>query len=226
VRATRLLLGSSLKKFIRDDRGASSVEFALLSVPAIIVIIAVVQTVLLARATIVLEHAAYAAARSALVHRCRPISPMTGDENLFSSASEIWGAFNCDETEADARILGAAQLAVIPISTSNGNSRRRQSSCRHPDAAVAFIIGAGVREGLRDAIDEQACYAFEPGNVQVEVDWNTLPSGLSVVSALPTLSATVTYRMPVLIPVRGIFSDGRREDGTHYRVIEATVNLL
>jgi len=233
-----------LNRFLRDERGAAaSLEFAMLSIPAILIVLAVVQTIMLARAMVVLEHAAYAAARSALVHHCRPVAPFEGEENLFSLGAEVWGNLNCSTDDATAEVqavvLRAAQLAVIPISASNGDARARRPQCDYPEGLVDFVIGAGVRPGLRDAVAEQACYAFEPGNVEVEFRWTSpldlvLDGGLAqtigdtfTVYALPPIEATVRFKMPVFVPVQGIFSDGRRNaDGTHYRNIEATVTLL
>jgi Flp pilus assembly pilin Flp len=216
-----------VRTFLADDTGgAPAIEFTLLAIPAIIIVMALVQTAILARATVVMESAAYAAARSALVHKCQPISPFAGGGDLFSSAGSLWGALRCNESDAQDQALRAARLAVIPISSSSRQSRARQGQCPHPDAAVAFIVGSGVRDSLREAVDEMACYAFEDGNVTVQVRWATLVPGLSITSALPPIEATVTFRMPVFMPVRGVFSDGRRGDGTHYREISATVTLL
>lgn len=219
--------GSTAAAFLRGESGAvTSLEFVLLAIPAIIIVLALVQMAQLARASVILEQAAYAAARSALVHRCRPISPMAGPENLLQAAAAVWGAANCDETESNAQALRAARLAVIPLASSNGKARARQGGCGFPEALVDFMVGAGVREGLREAVAEMACYAFEAENVTVTVDWVTAVPGVSLLSALPPIEATVTFRMPVFVPVRGIFSDGRRGDGTHYRTLTATARVL
>jgi hypothetical protein len=218
---------AAIRTYLRDERGgAPSIEMTLIAIPMIVIVLAVVQVIMLARATVVMEHAAYAAARSALVHACRPITPLAGGENLFSVAAGVWGGLSCDDTHTREQALRAAQLAVIPISASNGDSRARQGDCGHPEAAVDLIIGAGVRQGLREAVEAKACYAFEPENVDVEFAWTSTMIGVSSARGLPPLEATVTFRMPVFLPVRGVFSDGRRGDGTHYRTISATVNLL
>lgn len=215
-----------MRRFVGDRRAmVASVELVMLALPATLLVLAIVQLMMLARATVVIEHAAYAAARSALVHRCRPVVPLQGSENLFSTADAFWGALSCDESEADAQALRAAQLALIPIGASSTRATDR-GNCIYPEAAVEFIMGAGVRPGLRGAVENKICYVFEQDNVAVEVDWSTTLEGVSIVRALPTLEATVVFRMPVFIPVRALFSDGQRDDGSHYREITATVSLL
>lgn len=218
----------TLKSFGTDERGhIASVEFVLLAVPAILIVLSVVQTVMIAQAVTVLENAAYSAARSALVHRCRPLSPLSGEQSAVSLARGALGTFTCDNDEADARALTAARLALLPISASNGRSMSRQGACDFPDALIDFIVGAGVRAELREAVEHKACYAFEDGNVEVDIRWVGALSGVTVARDVPPIEATVRFRLPVFLPVHGIFSTGERSgDNSHYREISATVALL
>lgn len=83
-----------------------------------------------------------------------------------------------------------------------------------------------VRSGLKTTLEEKACYAFEPDNVSVKLEWVTQIGGVVITKGPPPITATVQFKLPILAPVRMIFSNGSRGDGTKYWAGEVKVTLL
>ncbi|WP_177172699.1 TadE/TadG family type IV pilus assembly protein [Loktanella sp. DSM 29012] len=220
----------SVMRLAKCQRGAlPSIEFILLLFPVFIVTMSLIQQILIAQAVVTTEYAAYAAGRSALVHSCRPVPIMAPGESPIGTAKAIWGALNCDEpTTEDGSVPWetAARMALLPIAPSSLFSQERQGNCRYPEAAVEFIVRGPVGETLRDAVEQKACYVFEGANVSVDLDWVWTEAQVTLVQTLPPIRAEVTYHMSIYGPVAGLFSQGRRDDGTHFRIIKAEATLL
>ena len=93
-------------------------------------------------------------------------------------------------------------------------------------AAQEALRAAGLRGDLTQAARNRICYAYEPGNVQVDVDWHFGAMDVAYTAGFAktlAIKATVTYRYPTASPVRKLISDGRRSDGTHWYEKSATV---
>ena len=209
------------KPFLADEKGGlPSVEFALISIPAILLAMCVVQYMLFAQSVIVMRSAAHAAARSALVHYCPP-TKLSGA--LGNVAQYLMNSCTPDHTE----VLNATRIALIPISPSSTKSKSRQGSCSFPDALPAIMEGSMRNSSnMKQAFENKACYAFEPNNVKVEITWEGLLGGISLDKKMPPLTAKITFRLPVLAPVRMIFSNGSRSDGTRYYEKSMEINFL
>ena len=203
----------------RRRKGAISIE-AMLAVPALLVIFSgLAQTMIMAQNRIYLEQAAYAAARSALVHKCPPFnfaaavqSPIGGLQSLLSSCTDqpqMWE--------------DAARWSLISAAPASAFAEGRGSCPNLPAAEQIYDQGA-PSSNLRDAFMNRVCYAYEPGNVTVEVDWQTdIFTTFGVTT--PPIEATVTYRYPLNTPFRRFLDDGQRGDGTYWREGTATVVL-
>ncbi len=217
------------KDFLGDDLGGiPAIEFAMLAIPMTLITSCVIQFALLAQTTIVLEQAAFAAARSALVHKCRPLSLKSASEGLFGAAKAVWGGASCNDSAGAAQWENAARIALLPVSASNDKSKSRQGgSCGHPDALVKLMLNSAVRSNLEEAVTNKACYAFEDENVRVDVSWRTVVSGVTFGDGVPAMRAEVTFRAPVLSITRMIFSSGSRGgDKSFYREITAEATVL
>ena len=204
-----------------------ALEFLFVSIPVILCMIAIVQFIFIAQTMVALEYAAYSAARSALVHSCRPVPLLAPGQSVFGVLKGVWGTDDCDEpSSATGRWATAARIAIIPVSPSSTKSAARQGECGYPAASVDFLAVGPVGEPLRDALHHKACYAFEANNVQVSLKWELGKGGMALVKTLPPITATVQYRAPVFVPVRGLFATDRREDGTYYRLLTAEATVL
>ena len=208
---------------MEDENGAAALEFTLVAIPLILISFCVNQFMLMAHGVIVMKQAAYAAARSALVNACQPISISSASGNLFGAAAGLlWNS--CTPKPEEWKT--AARIALIPISASNGKSRARQGGCNYPEALIILMQKDAVRSGLKTTLEEKACYAFEPDNVAVSVEWKTQILGVTLTKGPPPITATVQFKLPILAPVRMIFSNGSRGDGTKYWQGEVKVTLL
>lgn len=188
----------------RRRAGAVSLE-AVLAFPSVLLLFAAVaQIMILAQARTYLELAAYAAARSAIVHKCRPFEPLCTDQ------PQKWH--------------DAARWALIGAASPSGFAKVR-GDCPDIVAARQSLAGTGRTGGYDEALANALCYAYEPGNVEVEVGW--VQTGLNLLpgaSSIP-MRATVRFRTPLSTPFRRFLSDGKRGDGTYWRWGEATVVL-
>jgi hypothetical protein len=216
-------LRKSFTDFIlEDEAGAAALEFTLVAIPLILVSFCVIQFMLMAHGVIVMKQAAYAAARSALVYKCYPPS-------IKSISANVVSVFNtkayCDDNSGKPE--DAARIALLPISASNGKSRARQGgNCAYPKALIKIMNANAVRSGLKETLEEKACYAFEPKNVGVKVEWETQILGVVITKGPPPVTATVQFKLPIMAPVRMIFSNGSRDDGTKFWAGEVKVTLL
>ena len=210
-------------KFRNDvSGGLPSVEFALISPAIILISFCLIQFMLLAQAKIVIKSAAYAAARSALVHYCQPIGIQSLSTDLVGTLTQsLWN--NCsDNTEMPET---AAKLALIPISSSNDKSRNRYS-CNVPTALTEIMTHEYTRAGLTESLENKACYAFEPSNSTVTIEWQEQLGVINLTKGPPPITAWVSFKVPVLAPVRMIFGKGSRGDGTRYLELSSKVSLL
>ena len=205
--------------------GATPVEFVMIAPILIIIVFVVVQFILLAQMQTVLRQSAYAAARSALVHDCPP----AGLEDWWDNPLGAAGTMLMNEcTPSPEMIETAARMSLIAASSSSPKSEGRQGgACSYPEAVLQLTDTNPVRGGLRGALHHKACYAFEDGNANVSVEWQTqLPGGIQITRGPPPVKVTVTFRMPVFAPAARIFGGERRSDGTWYRAGSAVVVLL
>ncbi len=192
----------------------------MLAVPLIVVAFCVVQFVLLAHAMVVLKGAAHAAARSALVNKCRPFNVSEASGNVLGAAVSAFQGKCSDDAEAWET---AARIALIPISASYA----RNQSCDYPEVVVKLLQEDAVRTSLNETLENKACYAFEPANVSVEVKWETQAFGVQLTEGPPPISARVTFRVPLLAPTRKIFGAVQGTvGGTYYLERSAAVTLL
>mgnify|MGYP000014701824 CR=1 FL=1 len=206
--------------FRRDETGASSLEFTLLAVPLILLTFVIVQFMMLAHAMVVIKGAAHAAARSALVNKCRPPSVAGVAGNPLGAAAGALVSSCSDQAE---KWETAARLALVPISASYD----RGGNCDYPEALVELLQEDAVRTSLAETLEHKACYAFEPENVTVQVEWESQIFGLHLTDTPPPVTATVTFRVPLLAPMRKVFGGSAGTvGGTYYWQGEATVTLL
>lgn len=205
--------GSAVK---RRRRGSIALEAVLVFPVILITFSAVAQVLLLAQARSFVEQAAYAAGRSALVHKCKD----------YVSSELLYTAYERQNCSDNPQIWeDAARWALVPASEFGGFALAR-NECPSIDAGLAAIRAHSGFNGKAAAIENAICYAFEPGNVTVEADWNSQGlSGSSPFASKP-IRATVTFKAPVSTPFRRFVADGKRGDGTRWREITASVVLM
>ena len=93
-------------------------------------------------------------------------------------------------------------------------------------AAEEIMTGRDQIMGRDQAVKNAICYVFEPGNVTVDLAWDTsLMSQLTGKTDVP-ITATVTFKFPLSTPFRRFIRDGERGDGTYFKTASATVTLL
>lgn len=199
--------------------GSVSLEFALL-LPVVIFIFGILaQYLSLSQSRIYVHQAAYAAARSALVHKCLPTEYISALSNPFSALAGATCQDNPQKWQDAARwhLVGAAP-------TSEFAQARKQ--CSSLDAAQSLMAATPMPAHLHDAFDARLCYAFEPENVEVTVSWEGSVTGVVQRNTRPSIRATVRFRYPLTTPIGMFLSDGTRGDGTRWKWGEATVVLL
>ncbi len=217
-RMHHILRARVTQAMMRRRRGAIGIE-AVLTFPVLLVLFgAVAQIMITAQARGYVEMAAYSAARSALVHKCPPFN-LT---QVFSSPFAAVAAFQCQDEPQ--KWEDAARWALIAASPTSDFAPSR-GACPQIPAAQRVITGTGKTGGYDTAVSNSICYAFEPENVQVTVEW--VQSGLSLLSSANStpIRAKVRFKYPLSTPFRRFLMDGKRGDGTYWRWGEATVVL-
>ncbi|MEO0747715.1 MAG: hypothetical protein AAFZ10_04985 [Pseudomonadota bacterium] len=206
------------KIFVTEDRGAVAIE-AVLILPIMLMVAAVVAELFIAsQRRVAVEAAAFAAARAALVHKCPPFQV----GSPFETVTSLAGSACSDKPQ---KWTDAARWALISSAPGSEHAVSR-GQCQTIAAAQEALRAAGLRGDLTQAARNRICYAYEPGNVQVDVDWHFGAMDVAYTAGFAktlAIKATVTYRYPTASPVRKLISDGRRSDGTHWYEKSATV---
>ncbi|MEL6516752.1 MAG: TadE/TadG family type IV pilus assembly protein [Pseudomonadota bacterium] len=201
----------------RRRRGSVSME-AILAFPAVLILFgAVAQTMILAQHRLYLEQAAYAAARSALVHKC----PDLLNPSSYKSPAAAAAAALCAQNEDATKWLDAARWALVAASPSSGLGA---TGCPRIPAGRALVSGTTLTPSYLTAVGNRICYAFTPGNVDVTVEWERSLTGVTS-DARQLIKATVTFKYPLTTPFRRFLSDDKHPDGLYYRNGTATVVL-
>ncbi len=208
-------------------RGAVGIEGAM-ALPVFLVLFgAVSQVMITGQSRVHLEQAAYAAARSALVHKCPPFNIVarlrTGIGGLLPT--------ECDKHKsrldriAQQKAEDAARWALIAAAPTTGMARGR--GC--PDAPLAgeqILTGSNRIQGRDQAARNALCYVYEPGNVTVTLQWEqSLMSQIRGDTDVP-ITAEVEFLYPLSTPFRRFIYDQKRGDGTYWKRGSATVTLL
>lgn len=214
----------------RRRRGSAAIEAAL-ALPAMLVLFgAVSQMLITAQSRVHLEQAAYAAARSALVYKCPDFNLVAELKSVFAGlrpteCTQRRGQLNA---AAQARALDAARWALIAAAPTTGSSAGR--GCERVPAAEELLTGNDRIAGRDQAARNALCYVFEPGNVTVDLAWQSGLFPALTGSVDVPISATVTFRFPLSTPFRRFLQDeagvGERGDGTFFMTRSATVTLL
>lgn len=234
------------------DGAAVTIDFLLIVPVGLLVISLLVQALVLAHQSLVVHAAAYSAARSTLAHGCPPTM-----RAMIAGGVGLDFLSGCDDDRATERALLASQTVLVAAAASSDFARDRGGCPDARDTVLGkglpvLLEGAGVRPGLRKAVDNKICYVLETANVTVETDWQgsadtdliatlaefiagigggddeeaALPGGaLRAATARPPVKATVRFRYPVTTPVGMLLADGRRADGTRWREGVAAVVL-
>ncbi len=204
----------------RRRRGAIGLE-AILIFPAMLVLFgAVTQVMILAQTRTYVEMAAYAAARSAMVHRCPEPSVMEALNTPFAAFVK----YNCvDTAEKQRKIEDAARWSLVAASPTSAAAKGR--GCPNVSAGVQMARASGKLGGFDAALSNAICYAYQSPNVTVEADWDmSLITQIKGGDAIP-MRAKVSYRAQLSTPFRRFIFTGKRGDGTYWRLIEAEVVL-
>lgn len=204
---------------LRRRRGSITLE-AVLALPVLLILFgAVAQFLVLSQARLYVEQAAYAAARSALVHKC----PAFNLQSAFKSPIAAVVGVQCQDHPQ--KWEDAARWALVAASSPSEFATSR-GVCAQITAGKQLIAGTGKLNSLSAPVANSLCYAYEPGNVDVTVEW--VQSGIAPLSGSTTIPmrATVRFKYPLSSPFRRFIYDGQRADGTYWKWGEATVVLL
>lgn len=183
----------------RRRRGSIGLE-AVLALPVVLLIGGIIaQTMLLAQNRLYVEQAAYAAARSALVHMC-PTFDLT-----------------CRQTKK-APWEDAARWTLVAAAPSSGFAKAR-GNCGNLPAGVELMKTAKLNGRLTTALENRICYVTERGNVSVEIE-------RPIRAGVRTIRATVYFKSALTTPIQKLLSEGKHADGTPWRMLSATVEIL
>lgn len=179
---------------------------------------AVAQVMLTAQARVQVEQAAYAAARSALVHKCPPV------DYLKALTSPIATVRSLDCTDQPQKWEDAARWALVAAGSPNSFAQGR--GCPTITAGYELLQGSGQLDGYDAAAQAAMCYAYEPDNLQVTAAWDVNLIDALLGSTRAPIVVTVTFKYPLSTPFRRFIDSGKRGDGTYYREESVTVKLL
>lgn len=192
---------------------------AVLVLPVLLILFgAVAQVMIIGQARLYVEQAAYAAARSAMVYKCPPFDPL----QAFRSPIAAIKGFQCSDQPQ--KWLDAARWSLVAASSPSGFAPAR-GTCPQIRAGEQVILAANSAVPGA-AVANSLCYAFEPGNVEVTVEWVKTGINKFLPGTSPAMRATVRFKYPLSTPFRRFINDGKRGDGTYWRWGEATVVLL
>lgn len=212
--------------FRKRRRGSVGIEAAM-ALPVMLVLFgAVSQVMITAQSRVHLEQAAYAAARSALVYKCPDFNLVAMLKSGVSALRPTECTMNRTQLNriAQQRAEDAARWALIAAAPTTGSAYAR--GCPQIKAAEEILTGRDMIMGKDQAVKNAICYVFEPGNVTVDLEWDTsLLSQISGRTDVP-ITATVTFKFPLSTPFRRFIKDAERGDGTYYKTSSATVTLL
>ena len=204
----------------KDEAGAVlSMDVVLVAPIALFIVSLAVQALVLSHQSIILHSAAFAAARSALVHQCP-------ENSIMKVAS-------CALKTKPGNMKRAAETMLIAAAPSSSFAVERNgcpSSAQHPLSKGLPLLadGAGIPVHLKTAIRNKICYILEPGNVSVETKWVPVGTALALTGIIddpPPVEAEVRYRYALTTPIGGMLAGGTRSDGTKWREGVAKVVL-
>ncbi len=190
-----------LRKLALTKRRGSITMEGVLTLPVTLVLFgAVAQVLVTSQGRMFVEQAAYAAARSALVHMCRPTEPFC--------------------TENPGKWEDAARWALVPAAATQGGA-----SCPTITAGQQILTADNRIAGRDTAAFNALCYAFDPANTDVTVEWvYASRASLTGPDNFP-VRATVKFKLPLTSPFKKFVADGET-NGVSWRWGEATVVLL
>ncbi|MCK6484706.1 MAG: pilus assembly protein [Phycisphaerae bacterium] len=200
---------------VRDQRGTAIIEFALLFPVALLLFLVIIQTALLYVGNFHVNHAAFRAARAAIVWA--DVDDLGGD---LTHTLRI-GA------EAERRIANAAAFTCVGISGTSSGGATGGSAAAHDRAWQAFLGFSPRWSG--DKFQRRVAYAAEHTRVTVTTMPRPDPT-LSEFNALhqdfylhrEPITAHVAHDFELLIPyAKYVLGDtDNRGDGSGYRFIE------
>ncbi|MCO6188241.1 hypothetical protein [Rhizobium sp. L1K21] len=208
----------SQKSIHRDECGSAlAADLVLVMVPAITIMLILVQSLWLMRETVIVHYAAFTAARSARVNIC-PSMP----ESLQAFTLQSMGKLGCRGDGG--RAEQAARLALI--SASPPWEVPCLGNCRIPEKTLRAIADETGTGDLYPALEVQARYAFDPQNVALSVGPDPKYLALALKPGLtPPIRARLTFRHYVIYGLGRAFGQ-KRSDGYYYKETVAEVTLL
>ena len=200
---------------LRDDRGTAIIEFALLFPVALLLFLVIIQTALLYVGNFHVNHAAFRAARAAIVWA--DVDNLGGD---LTHTLRIGG-------EAERRIANAAAFTCVGISGTSSGGASGGSAAAH-DRAWQSFLGASPRWS-GEKLQRRVAYAAQHTRVTV----TTMPRPDPTLSEFNVrrqdfylhrepITVHVAHDFELLIPyAKYVLGDtDNRGDGSGYRFIE------
>jgi hypothetical protein len=212
-------------RFDRDQRGTASIEFALVLPFVMIIALMLTQVTLLMGSNLVVNYAAFAATRSAIVWIPADASGDEPPNTIVHSAGN---------TKFDT-IRRAAVFGVLPVAgrATDGNVS--------PDAFVQGLqshfsaygqqppgwVGNLMPDRLRYAADNTTIAVLTCRAVGDDLTFSELGQGQAYTfGPRDPVTVRVTHQLSLAVPyVRAFFSDGELDDGSRYTLVEAQYTL-
>lgn len=175
-----------------------------------------IQLFLFAQASLVLHQAAFAAARSGLVHKCPPADIPFSMRDLVGLVIDM----NCRESPSTWET--AARTVLIAASPPANPS----GACNPPKALLEIADRALPDSDAKLHLQNRACYAFNAGNSVIDMSWSGSAVERAISGGLPTIKAVVSFKVPITAPIGLFLSDGEDENGRRWRWGRAEIELL
>lgn len=230
IRLRSSLSSLTISNLHKDERGSSvAIDFVLTLPIFLTLILLIVQYALMSHTALLVHYSAYNAARSARVwmwdkQDVRPwprLIPALRTPSALKNSSE----------EVQQRAETAARFALIAASPADVSIKR--SAAQIPNSVLRAMAKVGGLADREAVLINKARYAFDPSNTVVNIKQATSSlnqPGVSADAGQPgdawAVTAEVTFRMSLDIPIAARLLGTARGDGSYYETSTAEVTLL
>jgi len=226
----RLRKSVSLCSLAGNDQGSSvAVDFVLTLPIFLTLLLLIVQYALMSHTALLVHYAAYSAARSARVWMWdapdmrlwpRPIPGLRNPASRINPSPEV-----------QIRAETAARFALIAASPADKSIQK--SPIQMPVSVLNALAKTAGLDGREQVLMNKAAYAFDPANTRVEVrpavsteNQPGIEFDLKQPADAWPVTATVSFRMALDMPIASRLLGKPRGDGSYYESSTAEVTLL
>lgn len=229
-----------------DETGAAGALDIAITLPIFCyIVIWIVQFGILANDSLVVHYSAYTAARSARVMWHPLFCPILNPSELpggYPPVNSMFETLPCAD-----RINNAARFPLIAIAPVNPNIPCNECKNAPTKAITSMLKAAGFKgdklQYREDILFQKAQYAFDKDNAKVKISIpitalkkaileykasKGIPFGnkLGADFTPPPVTASVNFRVHLMLPVGRLYGIARTDGPTYYRNAHAEVSLL